>query len=116
VFKIKKAILFRDSKKNTDIESLRYEALRLNPNVKFTDAFMVISGASRAFLKLILKGCAEWAEAKSYAFITEKEMNEMNAERKSKKKIKNEGNKYVKIQSKYTNKNPRRDRINDAFF
>lgn len=71
------------------MESLRYTAIRLNTNVKFTDeALMAISGAPRAFLKLILKGCAECAEAKGYAVITEKEMIEMNAERKSKKKIK----------------------------
>ena len=76
-------------KKNIDIESLRYAALRLNTKVKFTDdALMVISGAPRAFLKLILKGCAEWAEAKGYLIITEKEMMEMNQERKAKKKKK----------------------------
>jgi flavin reductase (DIM6/NTAB) family NADH-FMN oxidoreductase RutF len=76
-------------KKNIDIESLRYAALRLNTKVKFTDdALMVISGAPRAFLKLILKGCAEWAEQKGYSVITEKEMTEMNEERKAKKKKK----------------------------
>ena len=76
-------------KRNADLESLRYAALRLNTNVKFTDdALMVISGAPRAFLKLILKGCAEWAERKGYTVISEKEMTEMNEERKAKKKKK----------------------------
>lgn len=49
---------------------------------------MAISGAPRAFLKLILKGCAEWAEQKSYSVITEREMVEMSEARKANSKKK----------------------------
>lgn len=70
-----------------DLDSIKYAASRLNTDVKFTDeALATLAGAPRAFLKIILKGCADWAENKGYKVITEKEMAEMNAERKSKKK------------------------------
>jgi len=87
VSKFKRPYFLEIPKRNIDIESLRYAANRLNSNVKFTDdALLVLASAPRAFLKVILKGCAEWAEKKGYDVITEKEMNEMNEERKSKKK------------------------------
>lgn len=70
-----------------DLESIRYAATRLNTNVKFTDeALATLNGAPRAFLKVILKGCADWAESKGYEVVTEKEMALMNEERKAKKK------------------------------
>lgn len=85
--KAKKPYYIEIPKRNIDIESLRYAAGRLNTEVKFTDdALMVVASAPRAFLKLILKGCADWAEEKGIKVITEKEMNQMNEERKSKKK------------------------------
>lgn len=85
--KARKPYFIEIPKRNIDIESLRYAAGRLNTNVKFTDdALMVVASAPRAFLKVILKGCAEWAEAKGIEVVTEKEMNQMNEERKSKKK------------------------------
>lgn len=69
-----------------DLESIRYAATRLNTNVKFTDdALRTLSGAPRAFLKVILKGCADWAEQKGISVVTEKEMALMNRERNSKK-------------------------------
>lgn len=72
-----------------DLESIRYAATRLNTDVVFTDdALQTLAGAPRAFLKVILKGCADWAEEKGIKTVTEKEMALMNAERKSKNKKK----------------------------
>lgn len=85
--KFKKPYYLEIPKKNIDIESLRYAANRLETNVKFTDeALLMVASAPRAFLKLILNGCAEWAEKKGYKLIDAPQMEEMNAERKNKKK------------------------------
>lgn len=72
-----------------DLESIRYAATRLNTEVQFTDdALATLQGAPRAFLKVILKGCADWAEEKGYKVVTATEMAIMNEERKSKGKKK----------------------------
>ncbi len=72
-----------------DLESIRYAATRLQTDVQFTDdALKTLSGAPRAFLKVILKGCADWAEEKGIKVVTEKEMAQMNEERKAKNKKK----------------------------
>ncbi len=72
-----------------DLESVRYAATRLNTEVKFTDdALETLTSAPRAFLKVILKGCADWAEEKGYTVVTAKEMEIMNEERKAKNKKK----------------------------
>ena len=89
VSKFRRPYFLEIPKRNIDIESLRYAANRVNSDVKFTDdALMVLASAPRAFLKVIIKGCADWAKEKGYSVITEKEMNEMNQERKDKKKKK----------------------------
>ena len=81
--KHKKPYFLEIPSRNIDLESIRYAATRLNTEVQFTDeALATLAGAPRAFLKVILKGCADWAEKNGYKVVTEKEMAIMNAERK----------------------------------
>lgn len=87
--KFRRPFAIEIANRKIDLESVRYAALRLNSNVKFTDdALEVLTGAPRAFLKVILKGAADWAEAKGIDTVTAKEMAEMNEERKAKNKKK----------------------------
>ena len=87
--KFRRPFFIEIANRKIDLESVRYAATRLNTTVQFTDgALETLTGAPRAFLKVILNGCAEWAEAKGISVVTEKEMAEMNAERKAKNKKK----------------------------
>lgn len=87
--KYRKPFKIEIANRKIDLESVRYAATRLNTEVKFTDdALETLTSAPRAFLKVILKGCADWAEEKGYTVVTAKEMEIMNEERKAKNKKK----------------------------
>ena len=75
--------------REVDISSVRYAADRLNTDVQFTDAALkMLVKVPRPFLKLVLKGCADWAVEHNVKVIDEKEMKEINDKRSQEKKAK----------------------------
>ena len=73
-------------KKELNLSSVRYAADRIDDVVKFSDdALKLVVNVPRVFLKLVLKGCVNWAKEHNVTLITEKEMNIINEERKKKK-------------------------------
>ena len=73
-------------KKEVDISSVRYAADRIDDKVKFTDeAIKPLVKVPRVFLKLVLKGCVQWAKERNITLITEKEMKLINEERQKNK-------------------------------
>lgn len=71
--------------REVDMESLHYAAKRLNSDVRFTDeALKKFNQVPRAFLKMALKGCVNWAEEHHIKVIDVKEVEMINAERKKK--------------------------------
>ncbi len=75
--------------KEVDITSVRYAADRIDDVVKFSDdALQMLVKVPRPFLKLVLKGCVDWAKENNCTYITEKEMqiiNDKRAKEKNKK-------------------------------
>ena len=72
-----------------DLSSLRYAATRLNTDVTFTDeALKTLVKVPRPFLKLVLKGCVDWANERNIKIITEVEMKEISDKRSAEKKNK----------------------------
>lgn len=72
--------------RQVDITSIRYAANRLNGNVQFTDeALKTLVKVPRPFLKLVLKGCADWADERNIKIIDVKEMKEINDKRSQEK-------------------------------
>ena len=58
-------------------------------DVEFTDAALkMLVNVPRPFLKLVLKGCADWALERNIKVIDEKEMKEINDKRSKEKKEK----------------------------
>ena len=75
--------------KEVDLTSLRYAADRLNTDVKFADdALKMLVKVPRPFLKLVLQGCVDWADANNCKLITEVEMKIINDKRSAEKKKK----------------------------
>ena len=75
--------------REVDVSSVRYAANRLNRDVEFTDAALkMLVKVPRPFLKLVLNGCADWAEERGIKVIDEKEMKEINDKRSQEKKAK----------------------------
>ena len=75
--------------REVDISSVRYAADRADDQVKFTDdALKMLVKVPRPFLKLVLKGCVDWAKQNGVTLITEKEMKEINDKRSKEKKRK----------------------------
>ena len=73
--------------REVDLTSLRYAAERADDKVKFTDdALLTIVKVPRPFLKLVLKGCVDWAHENNVSVITEKEMKIINDKRSKEKK------------------------------
>lgn len=73
--------------REVDISSVRYAADRLNTDVKFTDAALkMLVKVPRPFLKLVLKGCVDWAEKNNVKVIDEPQMKEINDKRSNEKK------------------------------
>ena len=72
--------------REVDISSVRYAADRIDDKVKFTDdALKMLVKVPRPFLKLVLKGCVDWAKEHNCTLITEKEMKEINDKRSKEK-------------------------------
>lgn len=75
--------------KEVDLQSIRYAAERADDVVKFTDeALKMLVKVPRPFLKLVLKGCVDWAKENNCTLITEKEItiiNDKRAKEKNKK-------------------------------
>ena len=75
--------------KEVDLTSVKYAANRLNTDVKFTDdALKMLVKVPRPFLKLVLQGCADWANRNNCKLITEKEMKIINDKRSKEKQKK----------------------------
>ena len=75
--------------KEVDLTSVKYAANRLNTDVKFTDeALKMLVKVPRPFLKLVLQGCADWANKNNCKLITEKEMKIINDKRSKEKQKK----------------------------
>ena len=75
--------------REVDMTSLRYASSRLNSDVKFTDAALKkFNKIPRAFLKIVLRSCVDWAEAHNVKVIDEKEVDIINEERLAKKRKK----------------------------
>ena len=73
--------------KEVDLQSIRYAADRADDQVKFTDeALKMFVKVPRPFLKLVLKGCVDWAKENNCTLITEKEIAIINDKRAKEKK------------------------------
>ena len=73
--------------REVDLTSLRYAADRADDIVKFTDdALKMLVKVPRPFLKLVLKGCVDWAKENNCTLITEKEIEIINDKRSKEKK------------------------------
>ena len=73
--------------REVDLTSLRYAADRADDVVKFDDsALKMLVKVPRPFLKLVLKGCVDWAKENNCVYITEKEMKIINDKRSKEKK------------------------------
>ena len=85
----KKPIAVGIPNREIDLSSLRYAADRADDKVKFTDdALKTIVAVPRPFLKLVLKGCVDWAKENNCTLITEKEMQIIKDKRAKDKKKK----------------------------
>lgn len=72
--------------REVDITSLRYAADRADDTVKFSDdALKMLVKVPRPFLKLVLKGCVDWAKENNCTLITEVEMGIINDKRSKEK-------------------------------
>ncbi len=73
--------------KGVGLDSVKYAASRIDPEVKFTDeACAMLVKVPRVFLTMVLKGCVEWAKENNVSLITEKEMKIINDKRSKEKK------------------------------
>ena len=72
--------------KEVDLTSIKYAADRADDVVKFTDdALKMLVKVPRPFLKLVLKGCVDWAKENNCTLITEKEIAIINDKRSKEK-------------------------------
>ncbi len=72
--------------KGVDLDSVKYAAGRIDPDVKFTEeACKMLIKVPRPFLNLVLKGCVTWAKENNCTLITEKEMQIINDKRAKEK-------------------------------
>ena len=72
-----------------DITSVKYAANRADDVVKFSDdALEMLVKVPRPFLKLVLKGCVNWAKENNCTLITSKEMKIINDKRSKEKQKK----------------------------
>ena len=73
--------------KGVDLDSVKYAAGRIDPEVKFTDeACAKLVKVPRVFLSTVLKGCVAWAKENSISLIDEKEMEIIQDKRNKEKK------------------------------
>lgn len=72
--------------KGISLDTVKYAASRLDPDVKFTDeACSKLVKVPRVFLNTVLKGCVAWAKENNVALITEKEMQIIQDKRNKEK-------------------------------
>lgn len=75
--------------KEVDLESIRYEANRCDPEIKFSDdALRNFVKIPRPFLKTVLNGCVAWAKENSVTLITDEHVKIINDKRKQEKEKK----------------------------
>ena len=68
------------------LDSVKYAANRIDPDVKFTDeACMKMIKVPRIFLPTALKGCVEWAKENNVTLITAEHMDIINDKRAKEK-------------------------------
>ena len=73
--------------REVDLTSLRYAANRADNEIKFSDdALLKLVKVPRPFLKLVLKGCVDWAKQNNCKLITKVEMDIINDKRNKEKK------------------------------
>lgn len=72
--------------KGISLDTVKYAASRIDPEVKFTDeACKKLVKVPRVFLNTVLKGCVSWAKENNVSLITEKEMDIINDKRSKEK-------------------------------
>ena len=72
--------------KGVGLDSVKYAASRIDPDIKFTDeACQMLVKVPRVFLNMVLKGCVSWAKENNVTLITEKEMQIINDKRNKEK-------------------------------
>lgn len=72
--------------KGVGLDSVKYAAGRIDPEVKFTDdACQMLVKVPRPFLNTVLKGCVKWAKENNVTLVTEKEMKIINDKRAKEK-------------------------------
>ena len=73
--------------REVNIDSVKYAANRIDPNIKFSDeACKRLVKVPRIFLNMALKGCVEWAKENNVTLITEEHMDIINDKRSKEKK------------------------------
>lgn len=73
--------------KGISLDTVKYAASRIDPDVKFTDAACAkLIKVPRIFLSTVLKGCVAWAKENSISLIDEKEMEIIQDKRNKEKK------------------------------
>ena len=74
------------SSKGISLDTVKYAASRIDPEIKFTDeACMKLVKVPRVFLNTVLKGCVTWAKENHVTLITEKEMSMIQDKRNQEK-------------------------------
>ena len=72
--------------KGISLDTVKYAASRIDPEVKFTDeACKKLVKVPRVFLNTVLKGCVSWGKENNVSLITEKEMDIINDKRSKEK-------------------------------
>ena len=73
--------------RKTTLESVRYAAKRIDPEVRFEDsALEKLLNVPRIFLPTVLRGCVAWAKENGVSVITDREMQIINDKRNKEKK------------------------------
>ena len=71
---------------SNNLESVKYAANRIDPNVHFTEeACEMVVKVPRVFLKTVLTGCVNYAKEHGITLIDEKVMKDINDKRKAEK-------------------------------
>lgn len=72
--------------KEANLDSVIYAANRMDDKIKFTeDACRTLVKVPRVFLKLVLKGCVDWARENNVTLIGSEEMQKINDKRNKEK-------------------------------
>ena len=72
--------------KESDIQSVKYAAGRIDPDIKFSDeACQMLVKVPRVFLKLVLQGCVKYAKENNITYIDAEVMKTINDKRNKEK-------------------------------